>query len=222
MGRPEPRFSSLPWLARDRASRERPCDRCVEAPAVLHVEDEVGPEEGPPPALARWAIPTFAVLFFDELARLHGPQHPVRRPAPGEDGAAAEQHAGGPAGHLLPGQLLAGQPGHGLGRRPLPADLAARRWGSGSGAWRPSAAGWPAATASWCWPAASWGSARRPTASSRRRSCWTCSPGSSGPGSCRHSTWPCRSAAPWGWPWAGTSPPAGTGSGRSSSRGCRD
>ena len=222
MGRPEPRFS-FPWLARPRASRGRPCDRCVER-GTGRVPRRRRSRTGGGAAAGLGAVgdPDVRGPVLDELARLHGPQHLVRRPAPGEDGAAAEQHAGGPAGHLLPGHLFAGQPGHGLGRRPGPAHPAARRWGSGSGAWRPSAAGWPAATGNWCWPAASWGSARRPTASSRRRSCWTCSTGSSGPGSCRHSTWPCRSAAPWGWPWAGTSPPAGTGGGRSSSRGCRD
>jgi MFS family permease len=34
---------------------------------VFHVEDEVGLEKGPPPALARWAIPTFVVLFLMNL-----------------------------------------------------------------------------------------------------------------------------------------------------------
>ena len=36
-------------------------------PAVFHVEDEVGLEKGPPPALVRWAIPTFVVLFVMNL-----------------------------------------------------------------------------------------------------------------------------------------------------------
>ena len=34
---------------------------------MFHVEDEVGLEKGPPPALARWAIPTFVVLFLMNL-----------------------------------------------------------------------------------------------------------------------------------------------------------
>ena len=55
-------FLPIPWLARPRR-----LEKGSEAPAVFHVEDEVGPEEGPPPALARWAIPTFAVLFAMNL-----------------------------------------------------------------------------------------------------------------------------------------------------------
>ena len=62
-GRPGPRFSS-PFHG---SHETRRLEKGSEAPAVLHVEGEVGPEEGLPPALASWAIPTFAVLFLMNL-----------------------------------------------------------------------------------------------------------------------------------------------------------
>ena len=129
VGRPEPRFS-FPWLARLRASRKRPCSGCLERGTGRVPRRRRSPTGGGAAAgLGAVGDPDVRGPVLDELARLHGPQHLVRRPAPGEDGAAAEQHPGGPAGHLLPGHLLAGQPGHGLGRRPRPAHPAARAGG---------------------------------------------------------------------------------------------
>ena len=136
---------------------------------------------------------------------------------------AAEQHAGGPAGHLLPGQLLAGQPGHGLGRRPRRGAPGCSALGVGL---------WSLATVG-SGLARSYGQLvlARSLLGIGEATYGVIAPtilmdlfarDSSGRGSCRHSTWPCRSAAPWAWAWAGTiADPLGLAVGVLRRRGCR-
>ena len=148
---------------------------------MFHVEDEVGLEKGPPPAFARWAIPTFAVLFVMNLLdymdrNILNAVLPQVRPSLRINNAQAGLLA---TYFLISYSLISPVMG-------WAGDRFRRTWLL---AW--ASAVWSLATVGsglarelrpLSWPAASSASARRPTASSRRRSWSTSSPRAAGAG----------------------------------------